>query len=266
MDLKLTNKVAVVTGASKGIGLAIVRKFIEEGARVVAVSRTLTEELADLVEKKTVKHLPIDVNGERDIAQLSQKLVGAFGTIDILINNVGAIDKRRGQGFLATPNEEWEQLYDLNLFSVVRFTQAALPHILKNNEGAIVNISSVNAQMPELLLPIYGTTKAALNNLTKMLAGEFGPRNIRINSISPGPVATPLWQDPENGMAKTIGSVAAMSAEKVFEELPKMAGITLGKFAQPEDIADLAVFLSSERASMITGADYVIDGNLIKTI
>ncbi|MEN1987653.1 SDR family NAD(P)-dependent oxidoreductase [Paenibacillus hubeiensis] len=209
MDLKLANKVAVVTGASKGIGLAIVRKFIEEGASVVAVSRTLTEELADLVEHKSVKHLPIDVNMERNTVELS---------------------------------------------------------ILNNNEGAIVNISSVNARMPELLLPIYGTTKAALNNLTKMLAGEFGPRNIRVNSISPGPVVTPLWQDPDNGMAKTIGSVAAMDSEKVFEELPKMAGITLGKFAEAGDIANLTVFLASERASMITGADYVIDGNMIKTI
>ncbi|WP_339274020.1 SDR family oxidoreductase [Paenibacillus sp. FSL W8-0426] len=209
MDLKLANKVAVVTGASKGIGLAIVRKFIEEGASVVAVSRTLTEELADLVEHKSVKHLPIDVNMERNTVELS---------------------------------------------------------ILNNNEGAIVNISSVNARMPELLLPIYGTTKAALNNLTKILAGEFGPRNVRVNSISPGPVVTPLWQDPDNGMAKTIGSVAAMDSEKVFEELPKMAGITLGKFAEAGDIANLTVFLASERASMITGADYVIDGNMVKTI
>lgn len=191
MDLKLANKVAVVTGASKGIGLAIVRKFIEEGASVVAVSRTLTEELADLVEHKSVKHLPIDVNMERNTVELS---------------------------------------------------------ILNNNEGAIVNISSVNARMPELLLPIYGTTKAALNNLTKMLAGEFGPRNIRVNSISPGPVVTPLWQDPDNGMAKTIGSFAAMDSEKVFEELPKMAGITLGEFAEAGDIANLTVFLASERA------------------
>lgn len=266
MDLKLANKVAVVTGASKGIGLAIVRKFVEEGAWVVAVSRTLTEELADLVENQSVKHLPIDVSMERNTVELSEKLGGVFGRVDILINSVGAVDKRRGEGFLATPNEEWEQLFDLNLFSVVRFTQAALPYILKNNEGAIVNISSVNAQMPELLLPIYGTTKAALNNLTKMLAGEFGPRHIRVNSISPGPVVTPLWQDPENGMAKTISSMAAMDSEKVFEELPKMAGITLGKFAEAEDIANLAVFLASERASMITGADYVIDGNMIKTI
>lgn len=266
MDLNLTGKVAVVTGASKGIGLAIVKAFVEEGAKVVAVSRTLTDELANLVEKNSVRHLPIDVNLERNTKEISDKLVAAFGKIDILVNNVGAIDKRRGQGFLATPNEEWEQLYDLNLFSVVRFTQAALPHILKNNEGAIVNISSVNAQMPELLLPIYGTTKAALNNLTKMLAGEFGQHNIRVNSISPGPVVTPLWQDPDNGMAKTIGSVAAIDSEKVIDELPKMAGITLGKFAQPEDIANLTAFLASERASMITGAEYIIDGNMIKTI
>lgn len=98
---------------------------------------------------------------------------------------------------------------------------AALPHILKNHEGAIVNISSVNAQMPELLLPIYGTTKAALNNLTKMLAGEFGPRRIRVNSISPGPVVTPLRQDPENGMAKTISSMAAMDAEKCLKSCLK---------------------------------------------
>ncbi|MET3548299.1 NAD(P)-dependent dehydrogenase (short-subunit alcohol dehydrogenase family) [Paenibacillus favisporus] len=112
MDLKLANKVAVVTGASKGIGLAIVRKFVEEGASVVAVSRTLTEELADLVENKSVKHLPIDVSMERNTVELSEKLGGVFGRVDILINSIGAVDKRRGEGFLATPNEEWEQLFD----------------------------------------------------------------------------------------------------------------------------------------------------------
>ncbi|QWU17877.1 NAD(P)-dependent dehydrogenase, short-chain alcohol dehydrogenase family [Paenibacillus sophorae] len=266
MDLKLTDKVAVVSGASKGIGLAIVKRFAEEGAKVIAISRSLTEELDLLIQNHQVKHLAIDVNTARDTDELSQKLVEAFGRIDILINNVGAIDQRRGQGFLATPSEEWEQLYNLNLFSVVRLTQAALPHIIEQNSGSIVNISSINAQMPELLLPIYGTTKAALNNLTKMLAGEFGPRQIRVNSISPGPVVTPLWNHSESGLAKSVGAAAGMTSEDIMEKLPAMAGITLGRFAQPEDIANLTVFLASEQASMITGSDYVIDGNLLKTI
>ncbi|MGO4271597.1 SDR family NAD(P)-dependent oxidoreductase [Paenibacillus sp. TAF58] len=266
MDLKLTNKVAVVTGASKGIGLGIVRKFVEEGAKVVAISRSMTDELAQLIENYSVKHISIDVNTARNTDELSQKLSGAFGSIDILVNNVGGVDERRGQGFLATSSEEWEQLFNLNLFSVVRLTKAVLPHLLNQSSGSIVNISSINAQMPELMLPIYGTTKAALNNLTKMLAGEFGPRQIRVNSISPGPVATPLWQNSENGFAKSIGSATGMTSEEIMEKLPAMAGITLGRFAQPEDIANLAVFLASEQASMITGSDYVIDGNLLKTI
>ncbi|MDT3428893.1 NAD(P)-dependent dehydrogenase (short-subunit alcohol dehydrogenase family) [Paenibacillus forsythiae] len=266
MDLKLTDKVAVVSGASKGIGLAIVQRFVQEGAKVIAISRSLTAELEQLVHNHPVKHLAIDVNTARDTNELSRKLIEAFGRINILVNNVGAIDERRGQGFLATPSEEWEQLYNLNLFSVVRLTQAALPHILEQNSGSIVNISSINAQMPELLLPIYGTTKAALNNLTKVLAGEFGPRQIRVNSISPGPVVTPLWDHAESGLAKSVGEASGMTSEDIMEKLPAIAGITLGRFAQPEDIANLTVFLSSDQASMITGADYVIDGNLLKTI
>ncbi|WP_274655215.1 SDR family NAD(P)-dependent oxidoreductase [Paenibacillus humicola] len=265
--MHLKNQVAVVTGASKGIGLAIVKKFVEEGANVIAISRTVTNELAQLIESNAdaVKYFAIDLNEERDTQQLSDLLGSAFGRIDILVNNVGAIDERRGQGFLATSIEEWEQLYQLNLFSIVRMTQAALPHMLKQNVGAVINISSINAQMPELMLPIYGTTKAAINNLTKMLAGEFGPRQIRVNSISPGPVVTPLW-NAENGMASSIASAASMTPDEVMTKLPEMAGITLGRFAEPEDIANLTIFLSSKQASMITGANYIIDGNMTKMI
>ncbi|MBA2939624.1 SDR family oxidoreductase [Paenibacillus sp. CGMCC 1.16610] len=263
MELNLRDKVAVVTGASKGIGLAIVKRFVEEGAKVVAVSRTLSEELTQLANKYDVVHVPMDVASTKDVDIISSKLISPFGRIDILVNNAGAIDSRKGIGFINTTNEDWEELYNLNLFSVVRFTQAVVPHMLKQKQGSIINVSSVNAYLPEVTYPIYGTTKAALNNLTKLLAAELGSKQIRVNSISPGPVKTDMWTD-ENGLANEFANKFGTSAEKAMDKFSEMAGILLGKLSETNDVADLAVFLASERASMITASDYVIDGGVLK--
>ncbi|SDW10108.1 SDR family NAD(P)-dependent oxidoreductase [Paenibacillus sp. CF384] len=263
MDLNLKDKVAVVTGASKGIGLAIAEQFLNEGAKVVAVSRSLSAELKQLMATNKVIHVPMDVAAAKDVKEISSKLIEPFGRIDILVNNAGAIDTRKGIGFMNTTNEDWEELYNLNFFSVVRFTQAVVPHLLKQKHTSIVNISSVNAYLPEVTYPIYGTTKAAMNNLTKLLAAELGSQQIRVNSISPGPVKTDMWTE-ENGLADEFAKKFGTTPENAMEKFSEMAGILLRRLSESKDIAELTVFLASERANMITACDYAIDGGVLK--
>ncbi len=137
--------------------------------------------------------------------------------------------------------------------------------MIGQERGVIINIASVNARQPDPMVVAYGAAKAAVVNLSKALAEEFGPKGIRVNSVSPGPVETPLWVGP-GGMADTFAQLTGKSHAEVVAQLPKLAGITLGRFLRPDEIASLVLFLASDQAAMITGADYVIDGGLIKSL
>src|SRR3954469_18189739 len=189
MDLELSGRVAVVTGASKGIGLAVVRALAAEGAAVVAGARTV-DALADL---DGVTAVEIDLARPGGPERLVAHAVERHGRIDVLVNNVGAV-RLRLDGFLATTDADFEASLQLNFLAAVRATRAAVADMLPRGEGAIVNVASVNAFFhPDGLVIDYGAAKAALLNLAKALSQEFGPKGIRINSVSPGPVSTDLW-------------------------------------------------------------------------
>ena len=189
MDLQLTSKVAVVTGASKGIGLAITRALAREGAFVVAGARTVD----GLRGLDRVTSLAVDLVTAEGPARLVERALGEHGRLDVLVNNVGAV-RMRLQGFLGTSDEEFAWSLETNFFSAVRATRAVLPTMLKQGSGSIVNIASVNAFFePDGGVLDYGAAKAALLNLTKSLAQEFGAQGIRVNAVSPGPVSTDLW-------------------------------------------------------------------------
>src|SRR5882672_6110509 len=180
MDLKLTDKVAVVTGASKGIGLAITRALLDEGARVVAGARTI-DGLADLPR---VTAVALDLASHEGPARLVQRALDEHGRIDVLVNNVGGV-RLRLQGFLGTSDEEFEWAMQMNFFSALRATRAAIVPMVSQGAGSIVNVASVNAFFqPDGGTIDYGAAKAALVNLAKSLAQEFGPRGIRINDVS----------------------------------------------------------------------------------
>ncbi|GAA2680735.1 SDR family oxidoreductase [Streptomyces aculeolatus] len=259
MELNLANKTAVVTGASRGIGLATVRTLTDEGARVVGAARTLTPEL-----KETGAHaLSADLSTEEGVATLMDGALAELGGIDLLVNNVGGSSERPA-GFLDTEDAEWTRLFDLNLRSTVRVTRAALPSLIERG-GAIVNVSSIAALRPGPVPVAYGATKAAVNALGKSLAEEFGPKGVRVNTVSPGVVRTPVWADPEGAIGKMLAE-AGMDHAEFLEQVPAKFGITTGRLAESEEVAALIAFLLSDVARNITGANYLIDGGAIKTV
>ena len=191
------------------------------------------------------------------------RLVEAAGDrIDIVVNNVGAAPPRL-DGFLAITDEMWQRTLELDLMAAVRTLRAAIPVLLAGGGGAIVNIGSVNARLPDPAVLDYSAAKSALVNLAKSLSKEFGSHGIRVNTIDPGPVATDLWLGA-GGVAELVGGASGQSAEAVAAAAA--AGMVTGRFTRPEEVADLVLFLASARAANITGADFLIDGGLVTTL
>ena len=259
MDLELDGKVAVVTGASKGIGLAVARELAAEGARVVAGARTV-DSLQDL---DGVAAVAVDLGRPDGPGRLVAEALERHGRVDVLVNNVGAV-RIRLDGFLGTSDDEFEWALQLNFFTALRATRAAIPPMLEQGGGAIVNVASVNAFFqPDAATIDYGAAKAAVLNLSKSLSQEFGPRGIHVNCVSPGPVETDLWLG-DQGVAATVGSAAGIDPAAVREQTA--AGIATRRFSTPQEVATLVALLASPRTANVTGANYVIDGGLVKTM
>jgi NAD(P)-dependent dehydrogenase (short-subunit alcohol dehydrogenase family) len=261
VDLHLTHKAAVVTGASRGIGLAITTALADEGASVVAGARTITDELTRLAAERPVYPVAVDLATADGPSQLVDQAVTRFGGVDILINNVGAVRPRIG-GFHSITDDDWLSTLTLDLLAAVRATRAALPHLL-DRAGSIVTICSVNAFLPDPLVMDYSAAKGALANFSKSLSKEIGPRGVRVNTVSPGPVATDLWLG-QGGVAETVASAGGLAPEAVANHAAQDA--VTGRFTRPEQVADLVVLLASDRAGNVTGADFVIDGGMTTTL
>jgi NAD(P)-dependent dehydrogenase (short-subunit alcohol dehydrogenase family) len=261
MDLGLTDKVAVVTGASKGIGLAVTRALLEEGAHVVAGARS--SESLEGIERVTA--VALDLASSEGPAGLINRAIDEHGRVDVLVNNVGGV-RLRLEGFLGTSDDEFEWAMQMNFFTALRASRAALTPMVEQGGGAIVNTASVNAFFqPDAGTIDYGAAKAALVNLSKSLAQEFGPKGIRVNCVSPGPVATDLWLG-DHGVAATVAKATGVDADTARETVVAgIGGFATGRFTTPEEVAALIVMLASERTGNVTGANYVIDGGLIKT-
>ena len=258
MDLHLADKVAVVTGANKGIGLAITKALVGEGAYVVAGS--LSTENLDEIDRVTA--VPVNLLAPEGPGLLVDKAIDEHGRLDVLVNNVGGV-RIRVDGFLANSEEEFELALKMNFFIGLRATRAALGPMLEQGSGSIVNIASVNAFFqPDAATIDYGVAKAAVVNLSKSLSQEFGPKGIRVNCVSPGQVGTDLWLG-RHGVAATFAQASGVDADTIRQTAA--AAIATGRFSTPEEVATLVTLLASERAGNVTGANYVIDGGLIKT-
>ncbi|ATY10775.1 3-oxoacyl-ACP reductase [Amycolatopsis sp. AA4] len=262
MDLQLTGKTAVVTGASRGIGLATVSALIGEGMRVVAAARTITPEL----KETGAVPVAVDLSAAEGPGRLIDQAVAELGGLDVLVNNVGGGDNASGQagGFLSVTDEQWTDLLELNFLAAVRASRAALPHLIERR-GAIVTVSSNGARMPHSGPIAYTTAKAALTAFGKALAEEFGPRGVRVNTVSPGPVRTALWEGPDSYGAELASSMG-LSHKDLLAGLPAGAGMLTGRLVEPAEVAALIAYLASPVAASITGTDHLVDGGSVKTV
>ncbi|MCJ8209560.1 glucose 1-dehydrogenase [Mucilaginibacter sp. RS28] len=246
---KLANKVAVVTGASKGIGAGIAKSLANEGAAVV-VNYASSKEGADKVVAEITanggKAIAVqgNVSNAEDIARLFEETQKAFGAVDILVNNAG-IYKMNPIELLTA--EEFHQQFDINVLGLLLTTQAALKSFNPNG-GSIINIGSVVSRITPPGSAIYTATKGAVDAITHVLSKELGPKNIRINSINPGMI------DTEG--AQTAGFIGSDFEKEIVKTTP------LGRVGQPDDIAHIAVFLSSDDSKWLTGETILAGGGL----
>ncbi|MEU6409876.1 SDR family oxidoreductase [Microbispora sp. NPDC046933] len=263
MDMGLKGRTALVTGASRGIGLATVAALAAEGVRVVAAARNVTLEL----KETGAIAVPVDLSTPEGPAHLVERAVAELGEdLDLLVNNVGGGDPGANavRGFLGFADDEWLSWFELNFFAAVRTTRAALPGVLRRR-GVIVNISSNGARMPHAGPVPYTTAKAALTAFGKALAEEFGPQGVRVNTVSPGPVRTALLEAP-GGYGAELAAALGVPHEQLLAGLPAQTGMTTGRLVEPAEVAALVTYLASPHAASVNGADLVIDGGAIKTV
>jgi 3-oxoacyl-[acyl-carrier protein] reductase len=249
MSKKLAGKVAVVTGASKGIGAAIARHLADEGAAVVvnyASSKAGAERVVAEITGKGGRAIAVQANvaKQADIQRLFAEAKKAFGRLDVLVNNAGVYEFAPLEAVTA---EHFHKMFDLNVLGLILASQEAVKHFGPDG-GSIVNISSVAATATPPTTSVYSATKAAVDAVTRSLAKELGPRKIRVNAINPGMVETEGWH-------------AAGIAESDFRRQVE-AQTPLGRIGQPQDIAPAAVFLASGDSGWITGETLYISGGL----
>jgi 3-oxoacyl-[acyl-carrier protein] reductase len=244
---KLTGKTAVVTGASKGIGAGIAKAFAKEGANVVvnyARAKDDADKVAAEITKAGGKGIAVqaDVSKQADVDKLFDATKKTFGKVDILVNNAGVYEFAPIE---QVTEASYRRMFDLNVLGTVLSTQAAVK-LMNGNGGSIINVSSVVSLTPPPASSIYSATKGAVDVITRTLALELGPRNIRVNSLSPG-------------LVETEGTRSSGTTEGEFKDIA-VARTPLGRVGQPDDIAKVAVFLASEDSGWITGEILPVGG------
>jgi 3-oxoacyl-[acyl-carrier protein] reductase len=255
VDLGISGRVALVTGGSKGIGRAVAAGLAAEGCRVVLAARgaEALREAADALTAKggEVLTLPADLTEPDAPRRVVEAVVKRFGRLEILVNNAGAI---RGGDFLTTPADQWADDWRLKILGYVRMAQAAIPAMRLGRWGRIVNVIGAAARNPATTYMAGGIANAGLINFTRALADLGAPDGILVNAVSPGATATERWDRLVAQQAQAEGRPVEALRADVARKQP------LGRIGQPEDVADLVVFLASERAGFITGASITVDG------
>lgn len=263
MDLQLAGKTAIVTGGSKGTGLAVVRTLLAEGVRVVAASRTLTPEL----KETQALHVAVDLTTAEGATDLVSRATAELGGIDLLINNVGVGDtddllKGALLDLRDLPDDAWRKTFDLHFYSALRVTRAALPSLIERR-GVVVNVSSSGARVVNGGPVHYNVAKAALNALTKVIAEQFGGSGVRAITVSPGPILTGVWTDPE-GLIGRLAQAQGLEHEAFVEQMMARLGASTGRISTPDEVARVIAFAASP--NNINGSEYIVDGGIVKNL
>lgn len=263
MDLNIAGKTAVVTGGSKGIGLEITRALLDEGMYVVTGSRTITAEL----KATAATPVAVDLRTPDGARHLIDAALAEHGAIDLLVNNVGIGDtddviKGALNGLADLPDDAWEHTFSLHFYTALRASRAALPSLL-SRRGTVINVSSAGARLVSAGPSDYNVSKAALNALTKVIAEQYGPQGVRAITVAPGPVETQVWTSPD-GLIARLAATQGTDHQAFARQLMTTLGASTGRLTTPAEVARLVAFLASP--SNITGAEYLIDGGIIKNL
>src|ERR1700721_1591361 len=263
MDLELKDKVAVITGGSVGIGLAVAEGLAAEGVNVVIVARQgerAHSEAARIAKKFGVRSIgvPGDVATAGEIPQVVAETEREFGGADILINNAGT---GSNETIMEAPDEKWQYYWDLHVMAAVRLARGLVPSMRKRGGGVILHNASICAVQPLWYEPIYNTTKAALMMFSKTLSTELIGDNIRVDCVNPGLILTPDWIKTAKQLTADNGGDWQAYLDSVARE-----HAPIKRFATPQELANFFVFLFSERASYSVGSTYYVDGGMLKSV